>query len=174
MGVGDGDGEGVGGIGAGDLRARQQALDHGVDLRFFGAASADDGLLDQSRGIFADRDSSASGRGENDAACLAEFQRRLRVLVDEDFLDRRGVGLVLVDQGFELARKIGEAFRERVGGLRFQLAIGHVRQAITLGADQAPAGGPKPRIEAEDEAQATLPLAGGTIKPASPARRRGR
>ena len=45
----------VGGVGARDLHAGEEALDHCVDLRFLGIAGADDRFLDQSRGIFADR-----------------------------------------------------------------------------------------------------------------------
>ena len=54
VGVGDGDGEGVGCVGAGDGYSGEEALDHEVDLRLFRRAGADDGLLDEARGIFAD------------------------------------------------------------------------------------------------------------------------
>ena len=62
VGVGDRHGERVGGVGAGDLHAGEEALDHRVDLRFLGIAGADDGFLDQPRGIFADRDSRRARR----------------------------------------------------------------------------------------------------------------
>src|SRR5688572_6252924 len=155
VGVGDCDGEGVGGVGAGDGGAGEEAHHHGVDLRFVGAAGADHRLLDQPRGIFADTEAGAGGGGEDDAAGLAELEGRLRVLVDEHLLDRGGLRMVLGNQGFELARKVGEALGQRGVGLRFELAIGEVGEAVALGTDETPAGGAEPRVEAEDEAQAS-------------------
>ena len=133
--MGDGDGEGVGGIWAGDLGAGEQALDHEMDLRLFGIAAADHRFLDQAGSIFADEHAGAGGNGENDAAGLAELEGRLRVLVDEHLLDGGGVGPVLGDQRFELAGEVGEPFWEGCGGLRLQLAIGEVGQAVALGGD---------------------------------------
>ena len=56
MGVGDRHCERIGGVGAGDGDAGQQPLDHGVNLRFFSGAGADDRFLDKARSIFADFD----------------------------------------------------------------------------------------------------------------------
>ena len=135
VGVGDGNGECVGRVGAGDGDAGQQPLDHGVDLNLVGIADADHGLLDEARGIFADGQAGTGGGGEHDTAGLAELQRGLRVLVDEDFLDRGGVGPMLVEQGFKLAGEIGEALGQRRVGLGLQLAVGEVGKAVALGAD---------------------------------------
>ena len=79
------------------------------------------------------------------------FKRRLRVGVDEHFLDRAGVGLVLGDEGLDLAGELGEALGERRGGAGLHLAVGEVRQAIALGADQPPAGRAEAGVEAEDD-----------------------
>ena len=155
MGVGDGDGEGVGGVGAGDLGAGEQAHHHGVDLRLFGRAGADHRFLDQPGGIFADTHAGAGGDHQHDAARLAELERRLRVLVDEHLLDRGGFRRMLGDQRLELAGEVGETIGQRLVRLRLELAIGQVGQAVAVGADQAPAGGAEPGIEAEDEAQAS-------------------
>ena len=95
MRVGDRYGERIRGVGAGDLRSGKKARDHGVDLRLLGAAGADDGFLNERRGIFADRDSRSRRAHQSNAARLTELERRLRVLVDEHFLDRGGVGLML-------------------------------------------------------------------------------
>ena len=106
MRVGDGDGEGVGGVGAGDRHPGQQTGDHGVDLGFLGAASADNGFLDKAGGIFAHLEAGAGRRHQDDAAGLAELQRRLRVLVDEYFLDRGAVGLSVGNQRLELGSQV--------------------------------------------------------------------
>ena len=153
VGVGDGDGQRVGGVGAGDLRAGEEAHDHRMDLRFLGAAGADHGLLDQPGSIFADGEAGAGGGGEDHAAGLAELQGRLRVLVDEHLFDRGGLGPVLGDQRLELAGEVCEALGQRRGGARPDLAVGEVGEAVAFGADQPPAGGAEPRVEAKDQRQ---------------------
>ncbi len=160
VGGGDGYREGICGVGAGDGRAGQQALDHGMDLRLFGRAGADHRLLDQPGGIFADGEPGAGGGGEGDAAGLTELQGRLRVLVDEHLLDCGGLRTVLGDQRLELAREVGEALGQGRGRVRLELAVGEVGKAGALGPDQPPAGSAEPRVEAEDQ-QVPLPLAGG-------------
>jgi hypothetical protein len=102
MRVGDRHGERVGGVGAGDARAREQARDHRVDLRLLGIAVADHRFLDQPCGIFSDVDSGARRGHDHDAPRLAEFQRRLRVLVDEHLFDCGQRGRVVGNEGFEL------------------------------------------------------------------------
>jgi hypothetical protein len=163
MGVGDGDGEGVGGVGAGDGSAGQKPLDHGVDLRLFGAAGANHRLLDQPGGVFADSQARPGGGGEDDAAGLAELQGRLRVLVDEHFLDRGGVRLMFRDQGFKLAGEVGEALGKRGGGAGPELAVGEVGKAVALGADQAPPGGAEAWVETEDDQASRSSSSSGTV-----------
>ena len=124
--------------------------DHRVDLRLLGAAGADHRLLDEPRRIFADVDPGASGGHEDDAARLAELERRLRVLVGEDLLDRRGAGRMLLDHGLELLGERGKPARQRRSGVGPDLAVGDVREAIAVSLDQAPAGGAEAGIEAED------------------------
>ena len=150
MRVGDGHRQRVGGVGTGDRRTRKQALDHRVDLRLVGAAGADDRFLDQGRRIFADREAGAGGAHQSDSARVAQLERRLRVLVDEHFLDGSGRGGVLGKQRLELAREVGEPFRERGGGAGLELAVGEVGQAVAVGLDQPPAGRAEPGVEAED------------------------
>ena len=130
----------------------EQALDHRVDLRLFGIAGADDRFLDQPRGIFADLDPRARRDHQHHAARLAELERRLRVLVDEHFLGRGGVGLMLGEQRFELAGEVRRGARAAASfGVGLELAVGEVGQAIALGADQPPAGRAERRVEAEDD-----------------------
>ena len=153
MGVGNGDGQRVGRVGTGDLDAGKQPLDHRVDLDLLGIAVADHRFLDQPSGIFADVEPAARRAQQGDPAGLAELERRLRVLVDEHFLDRRRLRRAVGDQRVELAGEVRQALRQRVAAVGLELPVGDMAQPIALGADQAPAGGPKPRIEAEDQRQ---------------------
>ena len=150
MRVGDRDGERVGGVGAGDLHSGEQARDHRVDLRFLGIADADHGFLDQPRGIFADVDAGAGGDHEHDAARLAELERRLRVLVDEHFLDGRGIGPVLGEQRLELVGQVREPARKRRRAVGLELAVGDVRRRLPSASIRpqpvVPRPGSRPRI----------------------------
>ena len=150
MRVGNRHGERVGGVGAGDLHAREQPSDHRMDLRLLGAAGADDGLFDQPRGIFADFDPRARRDHDHHAPRLAELERRLRIGVDEHLLDRGGVGLVLGEKLLELIAKRGEALWQGSGGVGLDLTVGEMAEMVALGADKAPTGGAEPRIETED------------------------
>jgi hypothetical protein len=113
VGVRDCDCERVGGVGAGDAGTGKKPADHRVNLRFFRSAGADNGLLDDAWRIFADGDSGARGAHQCDSARLAELERRLRVLVDEDFLDRGRIRPVLGEERLELGGEVGEAFGQR-------------------------------------------------------------
>ena len=174
VGVGDRNRERVGGVGAGDLDTGQQSADHRVDLGLFGIAVADHGFLDQPRGIFADFEPAARCAQQGDSARLAELEGRLRVLVDEDFLNRRGPGRAVGDERVELAGQVRQPLRQCFAAVGLELPVGDMAEPIALGTDQAPAGGSEPRVEAEDQSQPVLQLAGGIINPASPAPRRGR
>jgi hypothetical protein len=57
------------------------------------------------------------------------------------------------DQGFEPAGEVRQARWQRFGASGLELAVGDMGEAVALGADQPPAGGPEPRIEAEDQGQ---------------------
>ena len=107
-------------------------------------------FLTSARRIFADGDPGARGAHQRDAARLAELERRLRVLVDEHFLDRGGVGPVLGEQRFELVGEPRQALRQRRQRIGLDLAVGDVGEAVALGLDQAPAGRAEAGIEAED------------------------
>ena len=150
VGVSDCDGECVRRVWAGDRRAWEQPRDHRVDLHLFGIAVADHRFLDEPGCIFTDCYAGASRNHDDNAARLAELERRLRVLVDEHFLDRGAFGLMLGDQCFELAGEVGEPLGQRRGASGLEVAVGEVRQAVRLGSDQAPAGRAEPRVEAED------------------------
>lgn len=149
--VGNGDGEGICGIAARDLCARQQAGHHGVHLRLVCIADADDRLLHQPGGIFADLDAGAGCGEQNDAARLPKFQRRLRVRVDEDFLDRRAIGPVGEDQIGQRAVQLQQACGKRILRIGRNLPVRHMRQAVPFCRDQAPAGRAEARIKAQND-----------------------
>ena len=120
VGVGDGDSERVGGVGAGDLHARQQPLDHGMDLRLLGAAGPDHRLLDQPGGIFADADPRLRGGEQDDAARLAELQRRagIDVPISSLTLDQYSV-LIIADLSHWTAGDVLRLSKMKVTGPSF-------------------------------------------------------
>jgi hypothetical protein len=90
--------ERVCGVRSGNFRSRKEARDHGMDLSLFCSAGSDHGLLNQSRGIFANRNTRSRGAHQNYAARLAKLERRLGVLVDENFFGRGSDWALLRDQ----------------------------------------------------------------------------
>ena len=164
MRVGDRDGERVGGVGAGDLRPGKQARDHRVDLRFFGIAGADDGLLHQPRGIFADRRSRRARRPScTTPRAWPSFSVDCGFLLTNTSSTAAALGPVLGDQRFELARqrRPGAAAAERPG----RSSAGRWRcgeRRLPSAWIRSPAGRAEAGVETEDPRQA------------SPAPRRGR
>jgi hypothetical protein len=148
--VGDCHRQGVGRIGADDLGAGKQVLDHRMDLRLLRIADTDHGLLHETRRILADLDAGPRRNHQNDSARLAELQCRLRVLVDEDFLDRCRLGPMIGNERFKLGGEVRQSLRQALARIGFQLPVRNVGQAIAFGADQAPSGRAEARIEAED------------------------
>lgn len=148
--VGDCYCERVGGIWPCDPDARKKARDHRVDLHLLGIAVADDSFLHETRGIFANVDIRARGTHQDDTARLTKLQRRLRVLIDEDFLDRGAIGALLGNQQNELVRKRDQAHRERVRGFGPDMPIGNMGKAVAFGFDHAPAGRAEAGVEPED------------------------
>ena len=106
MSVGDRHRQRIGRVRTGNVHTGKQPLDHGMDLRLLGTAGADNRFLDQPRGIFADVDSRAGGNHQRNAARLAELEGRLRVLVDEYFLDRGGLGRMVGEECFQLRSQV--------------------------------------------------------------------
>jgi len=151
MRVGDRNGEGVGRVRASDPCAGKQARDHRVDLRLFRPAGSDHSLLDQSRRIFANRDTAARRAEQDGTSGLAQLQRRLWIFVDEHLFDRRALGPVLPDDGSEPIVKVEETHRKiglRVGP---DLTVGNVAQPVPFGGDDTPAGAGKPGIETDED-----------------------
>ena len=149
--VRDRDGERVGGVRPGDDRAGKQHAQHRLYLFLGRGSGADDRHLDQSRRIFADRQAAARAGEQHHAARVGEFQRRLRVVVGEHFLDRGTVGTVVGDhrrqRGIEVREPVGQR-RLRIGA---HLAVRDVADPAPLDPDDAPSGAGQRGIEAEDD-----------------------
>jgi len=54
------------------------------------------------------------------------------------------------NDGLKLRCQVRQALGQWLGSIGFELPVGKVRETIALGADDAPAGRSKARIEAED------------------------
>ena len=150
MSVGDRNGERVGGIRTADGDARKEPGDHCVNLHLFCAAGADDRLLDQSRRIFAARDSGPGRAHQHNSAGLPELERGLGVPVDEDLFDGGGLRSLVSKQRLEMVcegRKPKGKRRIPVGP---DLAVGDMHETVALRFDQAPASTAKTGIEAEN------------------------
>ena len=122
-------------IGPRDLHARKEAHDHRVDLRLLGIADPHDGFFHEPGGIFADVETGARRGHDHNPARLAELQGRLRVFVDEHFLNCGAVGPVVGDQRIELRREMRQALGQRLCTVGFQLAVGDMLEAISFGFD---------------------------------------
>ena len=140
----------IGGVGSGDLRARQQPRDHGMDLRLFGIAVADDGFLDQPRRILAHVDPGSRGDHDHNPARLAELERRLRVLVDEHFLDGGAFRPLIREKGLKLVGEVGKPPRQGRRAVSSDLTVGDVTESVPVSLDEAPTRRAKARIETED------------------------
>jgi hypothetical protein len=55
------------------------------------------------------------------------------------------------EERLQLVRQTAKTLRKRCAGVGLQMTVGDVAEAIALGADQAPACGAEPRIEAEQD-----------------------
>ncbi len=149
--MGDRDSERVRRIGTGNAGARQQPLDHGMDLVLVGAAGADHRFLDEPRRIFSDFEPGRRRCEQDHAACLAELEGRLRILVDENLLDCSTRGPEALEDVDQRPVQGYQPFRERVRGPGPDLAVADVAQTIALRIDYAPAGAAKPGIEADQD-----------------------
>ena len=151
MRVTDGNREGIGGITARNFHARKQVRDHGVNLCFLRIANADNRLLNEPSGIFADDQARFRRAEQNHPARLAKLKRRLRIGVDEHFLNRGGLWLMFKHHISQRPVKRDQPFSQWHFRISADLAIGDVAEPIANRCDDAPAGRAKPRIEAEDD-----------------------
>ena len=154
MRVSDGDGERISGVGSSRLYPRKQRAQHCLHLFLGGCTSADHGLFHQTWRVFGDREATARARQQDYAARMREFQSRLRIVVEIDFLDRRCVGPMLGDHRRQRGIEMDQTQRQRGFGIGFYLAVGNMRHPVALDPDNPPAGGAKAGVEADDDRQA--------------------
>src|SRR5439155_511954 len=91
-------------------RQGEQAPHHVLHLLFSGVAVADHRLLDLERGVLRDREAGEHRGADGRAARLPERERRLRIGVDEHYLDRYlagGVRPAVCIAAFPVARSAG-------------------------------------------------------------------
>ena len=119
----DRDRERIGGIGARDLCAGKQHAQHRLHLFLRRAAGADDRLLDQPRRIFGDHQPAARAAEQHDPARVRELQRRLRIVVDEHFFDRRACRRMIGDHRGERGIEMREPVRQRRLGIGLHLPV---------------------------------------------------
>jgi hypothetical protein len=63
---------------------------------------------------------------------------------------------VIGEDRLELRSEVRQALGQRFGRVGLELAVGEMRQAIAVGADDPPAGGAQPGIKAENQRQASF------------------
>ncbi|ABA48884.1 hypothetical protein BURPS1710b_3404 [Burkholderia pseudomallei 1710b] len=147
--VADRHAERVGRIGAGPPGQAQQPGDHLLHLLFRRAAVADHRLLELQRRVLGDGQAARYEPADRGAARLAEEQRRLRIDVDEHFLDRRLIGRMLADQRRDAVVDRAEP-RGQIGGGRLDHAARDVRELVAADVDHAEARDAQAGVDAED------------------------
>ena len=147
----DRDGERVGGV----VRPRQleqpeQRLHHARHLLLVCAAAAAHRPLDLLRGVARARDGALARREHRGAARLTDGERRTHVLTEVQLLERKRIGLVLVDQHLDGRVDIGQApLLRRLGAGADDAAVERDEAAVAA-RDDAVAGVGQPGIDAED------------------------
>src|SRR5437763_1394002 len=154
MGMADRASERIGGVGRRVAGQGEQAPHHVLHLPLSGVAVADHRLLDLERGVLRDRQAGEHRCADRRAARLPERERRLRIGVDEHYLDRdlaRGVRRDDAVQPLEDRFQPGR----QVAGAGFDAAARHVAQPRAARLDHSEAGDPQPGIDAEDSQSIT-------------------
>ena len=165
--VADGQRERVGGVGgARHLAEPEQAGDHGADLGLVGAAAAGDRRLDLARRVQRDREPTACGHEEGDAAGLGGAHHRLHVVLAEDPLDRDRVGCVrvepLLETDLEQAQPLGD---RQLGAGAYDAHVDQRQRATDRAVDHADAAPGQPGVDPQ-HAHASPP--GGRPNTCSP------
>lgn len=147
----DGEGEGVRGVALRRLVQGQKSPDHVGDLPLVGVALARDDSLHVRGRVLRDGDLRAGEAQENDAPGVAELGGRLRIPVEEERFHRAHRGRVDADHVREGHVQHLQPLREGKGGVGIDDTVGHVPDAIPVGANDSPPEVPSARIDAEDD-----------------------
>ena len=112
-------------------------------------ALADDRLLDLQRGVLGHRQPREDRGADRGAASLAERERRLRVHVDEDLLDRDFLRLVC---GNDLGQAVENRLqpRSQLARPRANAAARHVVELAACLLDDSETSDAQTRIDAQD------------------------
>ena len=144
------DSERIGGVVGGRIGLGQQYADHHAHLHLVAVAGADDALLHHVGCVFGDRHASFGRHHHGDAARLAEFQRRLGVLVDEGRLDRCLVGAEFVEDAHQSVVNGEQPRRQVVPVVAGHRAAADESEPVAGNLDDAPTGAAEPGIDAEN------------------------
>src|SRR5467141_4253347 len=147
-------GERIGGVGRRIARKGKQAPHHVLHLLFFGVAVTDHRLLDLQRGVLRNRKPGEHRSADSGAARLPERKRRLRIGVDEHYLDRDLAGSVRRDDAVQPLEDRLQPGRQ-VAGSRLDASARNVAQLRAARLDHSEAGDPQPGIDAEDSQSIT-------------------
>lgn len=122
-----------------------------MHLVLAGIANADDRFLDQSCSIFTNLYARFRSVEQANAPRLTQFQRRLRIGVDEHFLHRCRTWAILKNKVGQRRIQRQQARGQGRLGVGLDLAVGDMAQPIAIDGDQPPASGAKAGVETKQD-----------------------
>ncbi len=140
----------VGGVSLADRKPWQKPAHHYLDLRLVGVAGADDGLFDQVRRVFGDREPAFGWRQQDHTAGDAKLQGRGCVAIHKTLFDRRLVRAKAFENSANLAEQRHQPHGKRLAGGRMSNAVADMRQPIAVDIDDPPTGVPQTGIEPQN------------------------
>jgi len=152
MDVAHGDAQGVAGVARQHLMHPKEKADHVLNLGFFGAALADQSLLDLTGGVFEDRQPGIHGGADGGAPGLSQFQGGVGVLGHEHLFDGHLRGPMLAGH---LGNAVINLFQPQgqIVAFRADDAVGHQHRALDAVMDDAVAGAARAGIDAKNADQ---------------------
>ena len=120
-------------------------------------AGPDHRLLDHIRGVFGYRQPAHGRNDQRDSTGMTELEGGAGILVDEGLLDRRLMRHKGGDHRLESVLQLDKPLGERAAFVRAHHAVGNVAEPGAVALDDAPAGAPEPRIDADDAIACPMP-----------------
>lgn len=136
-------------IGRGRTAQREERPDHEGHLPLVGLPVPRDRPFDPSRRIFEDRDIRPREVQQDDPTSVPQLRRSLRVLMEEEGLDRADVRLELIQDVDQRPIDVGQPLRERRLRPRPDDAVRNVFQPVTDRSHDPPAEQARPGIDAQ-------------------------